>query len=223
MNWRTARMADELRVLQDEMARYRAWADASGVPPEQQSGEWSSGYPGWDRINTAFDHFVAVSSWQEWGEATIAFLLYAIARDGENRYLVRALARRPDDLLYLAELAVASPEQDARWQFAAELGRLDSELPRVERLLLRYVRDEEEYVRRIALMSLADIGSSRAEALALAMWEDGNMWQEYGRIAALYALWKVRSPQLERYLALADADARKHLVNYAARIRAGNP
>ncbi|HEY1389798.1 MAG TPA: HEAT repeat domain-containing protein [Ktedonobacterales bacterium] len=216
-------MADELQSLEDEMVQYRAWADASGVPPEQQSGEWSSGYPGWDRINTAFDRFVAVSSWQEWGEPTITFLLYAIARDGENRYLVRALARRPDDLLYLAEHAVTSPERDARWQFAAELGRLGSELPRAENLLLCYVRDEEEYVRRIALMSLADIGSSRAEALALAMWEDGSMWQEYGRMATLYTLWKVGSPRLAEYLVLADADGRTYLVRYAARIRAGNP
>jgi hypothetical protein len=216
-------MADELRVLEGEVARYRAWADASGVPPEQQSGEWSSGYPGWHRINTAFDHFVAVSSWQEWSEDTISFLLDAIARDDENRYLVRALARLPDDLLYLAERAVTSLERDARWQFAAELGRLGLELPRAESLLLRYVRDEEEYVRRIALMSLADIGSSQAERLALAIWEDEEMWQEYGRIAALYTLHKVSSPHLEKYLALANADGRKHLVDYAVRVRAGNP
>ena len=177
---------------------------------------------GLDRINTAFDNFVAVSSWEESNEATTASLVYAIARDDENRYLVKSAAKRPDDLLYLAEQAVISPERDARWQFAAELGRLGSDLPHAQSLLLRYMHDEEEYVRRIALMSLADIGSLRAEELAMALWEDGDMWQEYGRIATLYTFWKVGSPQLETYLALANADGRKHLVEYAERVRAGN-
>jgi hypothetical protein len=117
-------MTGELQALEVEIAWYRAWADASGVPPEQQSGEWSSGYPGWDRINTAFDNFVAVSSWREWNEATTALLVYAVARDDENRYLVKSASKRPDDLLYLAEQAVSSLKRDARWQFAAELGRL---------------------------------------------------------------------------------------------------
>jgi hypothetical protein len=215
-------MAGELQALEAEVACYRAWADASGVPPEQQSGEWSSGYPGWDRINTAFDNFVAVSSWQEWDDTTTKFLLYAIACDDENRYLVRSAAKRPDDLLYLAEQAVTSPERDARWQFAAELGHLGSLFPRVEKLLLHYIHDKEEYVRRIAMMALADIGSVETEALALAMWDDGDMWQEYGRIGTLYTLWKVNSPHLEKYLLLADTDGRKYLVNFAERIRAGN-
>ena len=32
-------MAAEFQALEDEMAQYRAWAEASGVPTEQQSGE----------------------------------------------------------------------------------------------------------------------------------------------------------------------------------------
>lgn len=218
-------MADEGRALEAEIADYRAWADASSVPVERQSGEWASLYPDWHRIYTAFDNFLTVSSWPEWGEATSGLLVYAIARDDENTHLMKSLARKQKDFLHLAEYAVTSSERDARWQFAAELGGLDADLPRVEKLLLRYAHDDEEYVRRMALMSLADIGASNLEELAISAWNVAEAWDtesEYQRMAVLYTLNKIDSPQLDAYLALSEADGRRHLAEYAAHIRSAH-
>ena len=219
-------MADELRALEAEIAGYRAWADASGLPIERQSGEWASLYPDWQRLYTAFDNFVAASSWPAWNEATAALLIYAIARDDENTHLIKSLARKREDFLHLAEYAVTSSERDARWQFAAELVRLDADRPRVETLLLRYAHDDEEYVRRIALMSLADIGAPNLEELAVSIWntaEASDIESEYKRMAVLYTLNKIGSPQLDAYLALAAAEGPQHLAEYAVRIRNGDP
>jgi len=219
-------MTEAVRALGAEIASYRAWADASGIPIERQSGEWASLYPDWHRIYTAFDTFITVSSWPEWDDATTALLVYAIARDDENSHLIKSLARKPDDFLHLAEYAVTSPERDARWQLTARLACLDADRPRVEKLLLRYVHDDEEYVRRITLMSLADIGASHLEELAVAAWNVSEAWDtesEYQRMAVLYTLNKIGSPQLGMYLALAEADGRQHLAEYAARMRNGHP
>ena len=113
----------------------------------------------------------------------------------------------------------------AKWQIAWQLGQLGLSLPRVEPLLLHLTDDEDEYVRRRALLALADVGSAHAADADLIerIWNSDVPWNEYSRMAVLYALWKVGSPYLDRYLALADTDRRHTLVEYAARVRAGNP
>lgn len=213
-------MGDELQALETEVARFRRWADASPVPLRMRNGEWACGYPGWAQIYTAFDAFVATSSCRLWSEATTELILYVIARDDDNMHLVRSVARKPDDLFCLAKHAVTSPEWDAKWQIAAELGRIGADSPDVEGLLLRFVHDDDEYVRRRALLALADIESAQVAALLDGAWESGS---EYQRVDVLYILWKMRSRELDHYLLLAEAAPQQYLVDYAARIRAGNP
>jgi HEAT repeat protein len=133
---------------------------------------------------------------------------------------VRSLAKQPDDLLCLADRAVNSPETDAKWQIATELGKLGADAPQVESLLLRNMRDDVEYVRRRALLGLADMGSSRVDELVASPWESGD---EFQQMAVLYALWKVGSPLSEHYLTLAEAAPSTYLAEYAARIPSGAP
>lgn len=209
------------RALEAEIARFRAWAD--DFPVAERNGEWECFYADWQEIYRAFSAFVSATTCQEWDAKLKETLLYIIARDNEEQVLAKAVAKNPDDLICLAERALASPERDARWQLAAELGGLDHRLTEAEPLLLQYARDEDEYVRRRALIALADCGSSKVEELAVSAWAAAEAWQEYQRMAVLYALWKVGSRQLETYLAEADADGRQYLVAYAARIRSGNP
>src|SRR5579859_760873 len=148
-----------LQMFDAEVERFRAWADDSPVPSDRRSGEWACGYQGWARLYTAFEAFVSATPCREWSDATTETVLYANARDSDNCHLARAVATRSDDLLCLAERAITSPEWDAKWQFAAELGRLGLSSPQVEELLLRFAEDDDEYVRRCALLALADIGS----------------------------------------------------------------
>ena len=109
-------------------------------------------------------------------------------------------------------------ECDDRWQLAVELGWLGEES---EALLLTMVRDENEYVRRMALQSLLRIGSAAVEERALAMWHKPDAAQEWSRMMALYCLHSIDSPQLQELLAAAEADEREHLRAYAGRIRRG--
>jgi hypothetical protein len=59
---------------------------------------------------------------------------------------------------------------------------------------------------------LGQIGSAHTEVLAVTAWKTGQLYQ---RIAALYALSYARSPLLDRYLDLAQADGREHLIENA--------
>lgn len=213
-----ARVTELRQALEAPVARFRAWAGT--IPVSERSGEWECLYSGWLEIYTTFSAFVGATSCREWDEDVAQILLYIIARDNEMNELVKDLAKRPDNLLCLGELALTSSERDAKWQLAAEIGRIERRAPQVELLLLQFAHDTDEYVRRCALMALADIGSEKVEELVAAAWKTGDMYQ---RMAVLYALWKVRSPQLDTYLARADIDGRQYLVEYSARVRSGNP
>lgn len=198
--------------------RFRTWADT--FPVVERSGEWECLYADWQTIYNAFGAYINATVCQEWDEAMMQTLLYIVARDNEMQKLVKQVARNPENLLCLGEYALVSPERDAKWQLADELGHADRHTPQVEALLLQFAHDPDEYVRRRSLVALANIGSSRVEALAASAWETGD---EYQRMAALFALWKAGSPQLEIYLTRADADGRRYLGAYAVRVRSGNP
>jgi hypothetical protein len=210
-------MSDQLAALAAEVARFQAWAE--NYPVAERGGEWECGYEGWQPLYDTFIAVVQSSSCNQWSDATKAMLLYVIARDNETGYLVEKVAEDPDRLLCLAEHALVAADSDAKWQFAVELGNLNTRISEVEPLLLRFMDDADEYVRRRTLSALADIGSTHTAALAERAWNTGN---EYQRMMALYALEKVHSPLLETYLSRAEADGRQYLVNTAAMIRAGD-
>lgn len=211
-------MSDLGAALESEITRFSLWADS--FPISERSGEWESLYPSWQEIYLAFSAFVDASTCPEWDEALLHKLLYIIARDNEMQRLIKDVARKPNNLVCLAQRALTSPERDAKWQLATELSHLDRRMPQVESVLLQFVHDTDEYVRRRSLIALADIESPQVEELAKLAWNTGD---EYQRMAALYALWRVGSAQLDTYLTLADVDGSHFLATYAARIRSGNP
>jgi HEAT repeat protein len=218
----------ELRQsLEAEVTKFRVWAD--NYPISERSGEWECGYSEWQDIYNAFRAYVQPTGYRNWDQKITEDLLYLIARDNECEALIRETAKRSDDLLYLAENAVSSQERDTKWQIAVELGKLNTQRDIAEKLLLQFAHDPEEYVRRRALMALADLGSTQIEELAAVAWDTIPDWdwdttsefQAHSRIAALYSLRKVGSSKLEEYLARAEGSGQRFLVEYAARIRNG--
>jgi hypothetical protein len=198
---------------------FRAWTEVSPVPQAERSGEWAASYPGWAKLYAAFDAFMARSHCREWSNATTDLIIYAVARDSDINHLIKSIARDPDDLLCFAERASASPEEDAKWQIATELGHLSSDVQQVEAMLLKYVNDSDEYVRRCALLALAAIGSPVAEELAERAWACGS---EYQRVDILYILWSTHSAKLDQYIASAEADPSQYVADYATQLRSGN-
>lgn len=181
-------------------------------------GEWECSYEDWPSLYRAVDDVLNAVPATEWDGETTQLLLYALARDNEDERIAEELATRPEALLTLAEASLRSAEDQARWQIAAQLSRMNGWPSEAQSLLESLARDEDEYVRRRALMSLGIRGSPSLEDLVDAAWMSGD---EYQRMAALAAMRDSRSPRLDEYLSRAELDGRAYLVAQAARMRAG--
>ncbi|MBW3622307.1 MAG: HEAT repeat domain-containing protein [Armatimonadetes bacterium] len=210
-------MSDTFPALAVEAEKFKAWRDTH-FPLGELYGEWEEDYPDWDRIYSTFLKFLRDVPFQLWNQEIVNTVLYIIARNNEPEYLVSEFSEDPERLLFLAEAGLHSSERDAKWQLIKELGELTNRTPEVESLLKAYAQDEDEYVRRQALMNLGRIKSSAVEEYVADAWNTGH---EYQRMAVLSALRDLHSPLLSIYLEKAEADGRKHLAEFADKIRRG--
>lgn len=202
-----------MNSLPFEIEKFKRWAS---IEPAPRYGEWECDYDNWPELYAATLGFIQSSNSECWSEHDVNDILYVIARDNEDAYLVEELSSMPDRLLFLATAAVSSKENDAKWQFARQLGELTKHKADAERLLLLLIEDHDEYVSRISLLALAALRSPHTEQLAIRAWSSG---QEYQRIAALWALKNIESPKLPEYLQLARADGRNTVVSNAEEIQ----
>jgi long-subunit acyl-CoA synthetase (AMP-forming) len=201
--------------LKEQIEQFRAWANT--YPIEQCSGEWECDYDEWNLLYASFAKFLQDCPVEEWNQEVIQDVLYIIARDNEMEIMISDLAQNANRLLVVAVAALSS-ERDAKWQIAAKLGTMSSHLQEAELLLLKFVEDDEEYVRRHALLALGRIRSEHVELLAEQIWNREEEWQEYQRMAVLDALLQVNSPLLKEYLLKAVEDGRQHLVAYSSKL-----
>ncbi|UOF14247.1 HEAT repeat domain-containing protein [Lysobacter capsici] len=201
--------------LKSETGRFRHWADGLAM----HDGQWECVYEAWPAWYEAVLGWVGERAGRAAPEADIGQVLYAIARDRDTQYLVREIRKRhPDALVWLTRAALVQGEAEARWQLAVELGRL----PRgdeAEGLLLALADDDDEYVRRRAIRSLASLGVQAAEALVCGEWQRADENQEWARMSALECLRELKSPRLAALLADALQGSLPHLRQYAQRLR----
>lgn len=205
-----------------EVARFKEWTRAR--PPNSLNGEWESDYDHWPALHAAVLRFLDSEPIEAWSHEAVDAVLYAIARDNEVEHLAREIADAHRALLTpLARLALVNGEPDARWQFAVQLGRVgqNAEID-AEEILLLMLQDEQEYVRRRALGSLARIGSSHTEPAAEREWRRVDPNQEWARMMCLWSLHRIGSPRLRGFLDDAERDTREHLRSYAQRVRSGD-
>ncbi len=203
-----------LTQLEHAISRFRDWAN--GYDHAYQYGEWECDYDEWPAIYTAFQTFLNEFPYQKWSAEIVNLLVYVIARDNECGILADKVAKKPERIIFLARASLNSPENDAKWQIAVNISRLIGHNAEVEPLLLEFAKDENEYVRRQALMGLGRINSPAVEKLAEVAWETGD---EYQRIGVLNALHGINSPRLAEFRDRAVEDGRKYLVDYAQRTR----
>lgn len=199
--------------LKTEIEKFKTWA--SQYPESDRYGEWECDYPGWTLLYKTFIRFLAETDFRQWDEATRRDVLYLIARDNEIEKLVAALAEDTARLLSIVPFALKEAEPEAKWQLAIRLGNVQSQSAQAEEYLLAFMRDSDEYVRRRALMALAQLGSLHTEALCAEAWATRH---EYQRIAVLHALHTIGSPDLKRYITFAKEDGREYLMANARQL-----
>jgi hypothetical protein len=198
-------------IFRNEIKRFRDWASRV----RHHSAEWELEYPDWLRFEAAVFSFLNETDSAKWEVQDWHDLLYAVARDNECENFIERISEDQSLLKKFAFEAMKSDERDAKWPVVERLGQL-RDLGFAEPLLLHFVNDADEYVRRRSLMALSILGSKETERLAILAWETGRL---YPRIGALHALSKIGSPKLEQFLGLVKQDGRAHLLANASELQ----
>ncbi|MSQ53331.1 MAG: hypothetical protein EXR28_15775 [Betaproteobacteria bacterium] len=157
---------------------------------------------------------IEASPVQAAGPQPIEQVLYVVARDNTEQWMVQKLIDHPRWLHAVAKASLEFEDSEARWQLAVALGASPDKIE-AEQLLLRFNVDSDEYVSRMALLALANIESAHAEKLSVKAWKTND---EYQRIAALWAIWRIKSPNLPKYIEAARKDGRAHLMHNVAKV-----
>jgi HEAT repeat protein len=201
--------------LFEEIERFKTWSrQLDQTPEDERTGTWERAYAHWNAVDAAFLDFVNKSNPEDWTGEVAEALLYLIARDHASEIFADLVAAQPDKLQLLARQAVDAKSPAGKWQLVVRLPELgDPAL--AESLLLRFINDPDEYVRRRTLQTLAVIGSGRTEHYCEKAWQRADPRQPDQRIAVLEALFKINSSKLPQYLQAARQDGSPDLVKYA--------
>lgn len=185
------------------------------------SAEWESEYPEWVEVWTAAEQFAKERPVESWSAAEMDDMLYAIARDNEMEGVVDVFEAVPPTLFAVATAALERGEFDARWQLADRLGNATTDRAQAADLLVQFLGDPDEYVRRRALLAMGKLRVENIEEHVDRAWGSG---MEYQRIAALHVLAEVRSRDLAAYVQRATLDGRLSVLAAAERAAAlANP
>lgn len=204
-----------MTLLHQEVTKFREWiSSVEYLNSETLNVEDGCLYSEWWNLFEIILAFLNTSINSPWTVQEVNDILYVMGWDNECEDLADKIEENPDVLMKLANLALNSSEYDAKWQLADRLGNLSDES--AESLLLKFVNDEDEYVRRRSLIALGRMNSPHAEALSEKSWETG---EEYQRIAALWVLKDISSSKLAAYLQKAIEDGRHFVIKNACQIQ----
>lgn len=195
--------------LHSEAERVRAWL---------ADHQWVDGYDRWwseDGVVGAVQRFLAQWQPEDWSDADVTCLLYLL-EESTTDYLAELVAHTESMTLSIAKHSLARGGT-AGDDIATRLGLCTERGEAAEILLMEYMGAARERTRRIALLSLASLGSTAVPELAVAAWTSGD---EHQRIGALSALKAVGSDLYPEYLSQALVDGREHLVAFAERCAA---
>ncbi|WP_394353952.1 HEAT repeat domain-containing protein [Adhaeribacter swui] len=153
--------------IQTEILKFWQWAEMS---PEDYSknrgyGEWEGLYPGWKELEKAIDEAIFKLN-EHFDYKTAEILIQALAIDNEAEGVLEKIEGRLKNYKDFIELVIKSNQPEARWQIAELLGRINLK-NRDEILSNLIIEDEDNYVKRRALLSLNLINPLRAIQLAV--------------------------------------------------------
>ncbi len=205
--------------LKREIEKFKKWSENfESIPELERCGEWELLYEGWDKLDNLMCEFLETISYEDWNEEELKAVLYLIARDNENERFINIISeKQPNALEFLAYESFAFGEPNAKWQIAINLDKIIDK-KNAQLLLEKYLTDENEYVRRRALMTLAKFPHHNLEHFCAEAWNKENEMQEYQRIAVLHSLKIAKSKELRHYIKLAIEDGREYLVMNAKKL-----
>ena len=149
--------------LPTELNEFWKWAEKSPAEYAINSGygEWETEYPNWPSLYKAAE--TALNNLESQYDSNVAdLLIQALAIDNECERILDAIAESEIDISRFTAQVMLSDQSEARWQMAEALGQVNYN-DRDAQLAQMILEDDDPYVKRRALLSLAKVNKSRAK------------------------------------------------------------
>lgn len=186
------------------------------------NGEWEYGLSEFDEMCNIILEIIENISYEEASDQIIDDMLFGIARDNECSRIVCELLKYPEWYSLLCRKSLETDYINAKWQFAETLKDYNGSDGLYE-LIFEFLNVDDEYTERLALKSLAYIYPDKAEKYAIGFWHRDKYKSayeiEYQKIMVLHVLHIIHSPELEKYLDLADKTEYCYLKKNSEEIR----
>ena len=216
-------------TIQQHVESFWAWALQSYTKEAVLDGTIDApSFPHWNAVEDSLEEAFQKLDFRQLGTETLDHLLFLLAQQwdigivlnwfNKGGEAIGQLGMTPDQLHILSERGLTSNLSDARGQLAASLYKIEDKTAAIT-LLLAYCKDEEEYVRRMALSSLHRLHYPDLNALLFRSWEKN---EEHERMLCL-DIWKTINPEaFLQHCALAEQDEREYLRAFALKAKEEN-
>lgn len=187
------------------------------------NGEWEIGLPEFDEMYTVIFYIIENAPYAEATDQMLDDMLFGIARDNECSCIVNTLLDYPEWYSVLCRKSLSTDYLNAKWQFAESLKDYKGQ-DNLHELIYEFLKVDDEYTERLALMSLAYIYPDKAEKYAVDFWhrdkyKDNDYENEYQKIMVLHVLYIIGSDKLNNYLDLADETEYCYLKDNSKKLR----
>lgn len=197
----------------------------------EKNGEYETYCTKWTDIYTEF--IKTIEKTDVYNVENIDYLydmIYIIARDNECENIIDELTQYKSWFEILSKYSLNTDEYNAKWQFAHYLGQYVEKHGNNEyakELILKFLEDENEYVKRRALLILHKILPEKIEYYSEKFWNNNfdEEINQYQKMAVLSALYNIKSKKLKYYLneiEKLDNNKYNYLINYANEIKNNN-
>lgn len=216
--------ADYENRLHKSVIRFKKRADKVHPQWSEQhdNGEWEIDLYEFDEMCSTIFEIIEKTAPKEASEQMLDDILFGIARDNECSRIVCELLKYPEWYALLCRKSLTTDYINAKWQFAESLKDYNGQ-EGLQELIFEFLNADDEYTERLALKALAYIYPDKAEKYAIEFWwrdkYKDNYGAEYQKIMVLHVLHIIHSPELEKYLDLADQTEYCYLKENSEEIR----
>jgi hypothetical protein len=207
-------------ILQNQVDNFKKWWNENYTPKEiKELRTDDPGYPDWYIIENYFAELLKNDLIKKLDKEEQINLLWLIARNWDIGRMIGWLYEKnplsnlgnltEEDFIMLSKTLVEldNPEfKDAKSQFASSFKKLKTLTPEIEKILLDYFNDNDEYTKRTSLYSLGKLGYSDLMILIQNSWEHIN--EEHYKIGCLQII--------NTYVK--DKEIMKKYINYSDKI-----
>lgn len=227
------KMKSTKTILKEQVKAFRNWwAENYTLEAIKELLTDDPGYPNWLEIEIFFGKLIENKEFVDLDEEDQINLLWLIARNWDLGNMIAWLTKgsqlslmgkmQKTDFVMLSKtlLKLNHPEfNDAKSQIVFSFQKFEKLTPEIETILLKFYEDEDEYTKRLSLMTLGKLGYHDIKNLINQSWRIID--DEHYKIGCLWVINEnIKDNELmKNYLSLADKEKGEYLKEYVIQLR----